>query len=175
MATMLEQLWMYNSSEAGHERFYPPFSDIERDLLTLLPFADFAWSARCFDDSTLAQQRQVVYEVMRALLTGEGWVDHPVMLMWYDYENILLAYQQALCHEASTVRGQRDDWWDMTRLLFLEYFPDPTSKTFIVPVWMGDPDFHISHQSKLLTQNEAHYRPWFPGIRNDHIIKWPVL
>ena len=36
-------------------------------------------------------------------------------------------------------------------------------------------DFHISHQSNLLRKDEEHYRPWFPGIRNDHIYVWPVL
>lgn len=177
MSTRLERLWSMNTQMEGHERFYPEFEDFGQDLLTLLPFSDFTWSARCLDDITLNRQRQVTSEVMRALLTGEGWVDHPVMLMWYGHEGSLLAYQQALTYVWTVERGHTDTdhWWDITLAMYLDQYPDPSAIPLIPPVWLGDPDFHISHQSLLLQKSEEHYRPWFPGIRNTHIVVWPVL
>lgn len=144
-------------------------------MQTFLPFTDFYWSARCLDMKRLGKQRVETYQIMRALLTGQGWVNHPATLMWHGYERALLAYQQAMCNEWTTVRGYKDATWDKTRLLFLEHIPKPMAKPLILPPWVGNVDFHISHQSNLLRKDEEHYRPWFPGIRNDHIYVWPVL
>lgn len=144
-------------------------------MQTYLPFTDFTWSARCLDTETLDQQRVDTYQIMRALLGGQGDVNHPAALMWQGHERALLAYQQAFCHEWTTVRGNEDATWDKTRAVFLEHIPNPMAKPLIPPSWLGNVDFHISHQSNLLRKDETHYRPWFPGIRNDHIYVWPVL
>ena len=144
-------------------------------MQTYLPFTDFTWSARCLDMETLDQQRVDTYQIMRALLRGHGDVNHPAALMWQGHERALLAYQQAMCHEWSTVRKKDDATWDMTRRVFLEHIPNPMAKPLIPPSWLGNVDFHISHQSNLLRKDETHYRPWFLGIRNDHIYVWPVL
>lgn len=145
------------------------------DIQTFLPFTDFHWSARCLDNETLDQQRVDTYQIMRALLRGQGDVNDPAALMWHGHERALLAYQQAICNEWSTVRGNKDATWDKTRVLFLEHIPNPMTKPLVLPRWVGNVDFHISHQSNLLRKDEDHYRPWFPGIRNDHIYIWPVL
>lgn len=144
-------------------------------MQTYLPFVDFAWSARCLDDDTLRNQISDTYQIMTALLVGYPWVDHPASLMWYARERALLAYQQAMCNEWGPVRGNDEKGWELTRKLFLDHHPDPTSIPLIIPFWIGDPKFHISHQSALLRKNEQHYRPWFPGIRTDHILDWPVV
>lgn len=144
-------------------------------MQTFLPFLDFKWSARCLDDETLDQQRVDTYQIMRALLRGHGDVNNPAALMWHGFERALLAYQQAICYEWSVVRGNKDATWDMTRIVFLDNIPNPMAKPLIPPPWLGNVDFHISHQSTLLRKDEQHYRPWFPGIRNDHICVWPVL
>lgn len=143
-------------------------------MQTFLPFSDFTWSARCLDQKRLGKQRVEAYQIMRALLTGQGWVNHPATLMWEGHERALLSYQQAMCNEWVNERGFKDSCWDKTRTLFLDHIPNPMSKPLIPPVWLGNPDFHISHQSNLLRKDEEHYRPWFPGIRNDHIYVWPV-
>lgn len=143
-------------------------------MQTYLPFADFLWSARCLDDRTLSNQRIQNHDIMRALLTGEDHLEDPAVLMWWGHEKALLAYHQAVCNEWVNNRGRVDAWWDATRLLFLEYNKEPTKLPMILPIWLGNPDFHISHQSDLLRRDEEHYRPWFPGIRTDHIPMWPV-
>lgn len=124
------------------------------------------------DNRRLGKQRVETFQIMRALLTGQGWVNHPATLMWKGHELTLLAYQQAVCNEWINGRGFADSCWNKTRLLYLEE-RGPDIRPMIPPVWLGNPDFHISHQSNLLRKDEEHYRPWFPGIRNDHEYVWP--
>ena len=145
-------------------------------MQTFLPWPDFAWSAECLDDETLSEQRADVLQIMHHLLIDGGVVvsKDPAVQMWEGYERALLAYQQALCHEWSSVRGHEDEVWDNTRLMFLDIVIDPMATPLIPPPWLGDMDFHISHQSNLLRKNEEYYRPKFPGIRNDHPYIWPV-
>lgn len=141
-----------------------------------MPFDDFVWSARALDDVRLGTQREDNIKIMNYLLIGGGgrWYNHPAVRMWEGYERALLAYQQAVCNEWSSVRGFQDDFWDRTRLMFLDVVIDPMAAPLVPPPWMGNVDFHISHQSNLLRQNEEHYRKWFPGIRTDHPYIWPV-
>lgn len=140
-----------------------------------MPFDDFTWSAQVLDDKRLGKQRVETLQIMRVLVTGTGgWENHPAVRMWRGRERALLAYQQAVCHEWSSVRGFKDTCWDKTRTIFLEYIVDPMATPLIPPKWMGNVDFHISHQSNLLRKDEEYYRKYFPGIRNDHPYIWPV-
>jgi hypothetical protein len=144
-------------------------------LNTFMPWDDFTWSARCLHDDQLEQQRNETLQIMHALLYGgSGSDEDPGVLMWQGHERALLAYQQAVCHEWSSVRGYPDDCWDKTRLIFLDVCVDPMATPLIPPVWMGNLDLHISHQSALLRINETHYRRHFPGIKTDHWFVWPV-
>lgn len=141
-----------------------------------MPFDDFAWSARCLDDITLGEQREHTLQIMNHLLYdgGGGFADHPAVKMWEGHERALLAYQQAVCQEWSSVRGFQDDFWDRTRLMFLDIVVDPMATPLIPPAWMGNVDFHISHQSDLLRKDEEYYRKYFPGIKTDHPLIWTV-
>lgn len=140
-----------------------------------MPFDDFTWSARCLSNETLEQQRADNLLIMSYLLDGKDrGEDLPVVNMWEGYERALLAYQQAVCREWSSVRGYPDQIWDQTRLMFLDVIIDPMATPLVPPAWMGDVDLHISHQSYLLRTNEEHYRKHFPGIKTDHPLIWPV-
>lgn len=145
-----------------------------RTLMTFLPFPEFHWSASVLDNKTLGAQRVETLQIMTILLLDEGWVDNPAVKMWRGHERMLLAYQQAICNEWVNVRGFKDTFWDQTRILFLDMVKNPMAIPMIPPKWIGNVDFHISHQSNLLRKDEAHYRPQFPGIRNDHPYIWPV-
>lgn len=147
-----------------------------RRMNTFMPFDDFTWSVRCLDDATLDIQREDTLQIMHHLLIDGGGAisGNPAVKMWEGYERALLAYQQAACHEWSSVRGFEDRIWDSTRLMFLDIVVDPMATPLIPPPWMGNVDFHISHQSNLLRINEAHYRKFFPGITKDHPYMWPI-
>lgn len=146
-------------------------------MQTFMPFPSFEWSARCLDQKRLGKQRVENLQIMNVLLLNEsgGWSNHPAVNMWRGYERALLAYQQAICSEWSFVRGFQDACWDKTRIVFLDTIgiEKLARIPLILPAWIGDVNFHISHQSNLLRKDEEHYRPWFPGIRNDHEYVWP--
>lgn len=142
-------------------------------MLTFMPFDDFAWSARSLADEELDIQRDHNLQIMSHLLVGDE-MDHPAVKMWEGYERALLAYQQAVCNEWSSVRGHQDDFWDKTRLMFLDVIVDPMATPLIPPHWIGVTEIHISHQSTLLRNNKEYYRKKFPGIRDDHPYIWPA-
>jgi hypothetical protein len=140
-----------------------------------MPWDDFTWSARVLDDKRLGKQRVETLQIMQALAYGgSGWDNHPAVLMWEGYERALLAYQQAVCHEWSSVRGFQDTCWEKTRLIFLDVIVEPMATPLIPPPWMGNIELHISHQSNLLRKNEEYYRRHFPGITTDVPYVWPV-
>jgi len=143
-------------------------------MQTFMPWPEFDWSARCLNDRELGALRVDILKVMEALLHGgTGWDEHPAVLMWDGHERALLAYQQAVCCEWSSVRGYEDEYWDKTRLMFLDIVIDPMATPLIPPIWVGNEDFHISQQSALLRIDEDHYRRYFPGIKTDHPYIWP--
>lgn len=141
---------------------------------TFMPWPEFDWSMKALANEELEQQRIDTMRIMDSLLCGGGeYYDHPATLMWEGYERALLAYQQATCYEWSSVRGFSDEYWDKTRLMFLDIVVDPMATPLVLPPWIGHTDLHISHQSNLLRVNEAHYRKFFPGIKDDHDYIWP--
>ena len=144
-------------------------------MIIFMPFDDFTWSARCLHDDELNVLRRDILVVMQNLTREDVvWEKHPSVLMWKGRERALLAYQQAVCYEWSSVRGHDDIYWDSTRLSFLRFVDNPMATPLIPPSWMGNVDLHISHQSNLLRLNETYYRRHFPGIKKDHPYIWPV-
>ena len=43
-----------------------------------------------------------------------------------------------------------------------------------LPPWLGDEEFHRSHQSALLRKDPDHYGPLFPGVPDDLEYVWPT-
>jgi hypothetical protein len=43
----------------------------------------------------------------------------------------------------------------------------------IHPNWLGDPDFHKSHQSNLIRKFPEHYLQYFKNVPNDLPYIWP--
>lgn len=145
-------------------------------MQTYMPYDDFTFSARCLDQRRLGKQRVETMQIMQALYLGTGGparVNHPATQMWRGYERALLAYQQAVCFEWTSERGFGDTCWDKTRLIFLDHNPNPMSIPLILPPWMGNVDFHIMYQSKLMRKNKPHYQKWFPDMPDDIPFIWP--
>lgn len=91
--------------------------------------------------------------------------------MWQGYEHVLLLYQNAICDEWAD-RGHRDSCQDRTQFLYYNVKP----RTFDgMPDWLGDEDFHRSHQSNLLRQHPVYYSQFFHDVLNDLPYLWPVL
>lgn len=138
-------------------------------MQTFLPYPNFTDSVQTLDRQRLGKQRVETLQIMSALLTGSGWVNHPATKMWRGYEAGLLEYQRETVIEWLE-RGYKDTCWEKTYDLFLSNLP---RRSGFEPPWLGDRDFHISHQSNLLRKDPQHYGPYFPGVPDDLPYIWP--
>lgn len=137
-------------------------------MQTFLPYSDFFKSAKVLDRQRLGKQRVETLQIMKALVTGEGWVHHPATKMWVGHEDALMDYQIAVCHEW-TNRGYKDTCLGKTTALY-------QSRLFEYngwPEWLGDEAFHNSHRSNLLRKDPEHYRKYWPDLRDDLPYIWP--
>jgi len=134
---------------------------------TFLPYEDFTASAEALDYRRLGKQRVETWQILRAL-AGEtkGWGNHPASRMWRGYEAGLVEYGVVVCREWIR-RGYKDT--------MLQRFVDMRSgETVRMPAWIGDRDFHRSHQSNLVRKDRDFYEPLFPGVPSDLEYVWPI-
>ncbi len=135
-------------------------------MQTFLPLGDFAASARSLDRARLGKQRVECWQILGAL-TGRtrGWANHPCVRMWRGHEAALASYAVAVCDEWIG-RGYRDSM----RERFVPYLvADP-----VMPPWLGDEAFHVSHRSSLVGKDPGHYGPLWPGTPVGLPYVWPV-
>ena len=131
-----------------------------------MPYADFLRSAQALDRQRLGKQR---VEVLQLLQAAKGWVNHPARVMWRGHERALAEYGQAVCGVWCSY-GYKDTCAGKIAVAATQYAPE----TDRWPAWMGDWDFHLSHQSNLLRKNHAHYKPLFGNVPNDLGYVWPT-
>jgi hypothetical protein len=133
-----------------------------------LPYRDFVPSVETLDDKRLGKQRVEAFQILRALTDSTyGWQHHPAVNMWRGYEEALALYGLAACL-TWVQRGNRDNM--LTR--FFPYVGVPG--TFSYPEWLGDDEFHRSHQSNLVRKDAQHYGPQFPDVPDDLPYYWPT-
>jgi len=139
-------------------------------MQTFLPYASFQKSARALDYRRLGKQRVETFQLLRAL-NGEtkGWRNHPAARMWDGYEKTLVVYGTTICAEWKA-RGYVDNMQNRIGQYFYK-FPDAAD---FRPPWLGDQEFHLSHQSNLIRKFPEHYGPQFPGVPDDLSYVWPV-
>ena len=150
-------------------------------MQTFLPCAGFAESARVLDQRRLGKQRVEAIQVLRALtVPGYGWRHHPAAKMWAGYEEALVSYGLAICVEwCATGRADtcattlRTDLADTIGLTTVRTQQDLT-KAGETPPWLGDPAFHLAHQSALVRKDPEHYRRHFPNVPDDLPYVWPA-
>ena len=81
-----------------------------------------------------------------------------------------MGYQEAVCNEWVKVRGYKDTCLAKTYELVCD-----AAFSSVVPPWLGDEDFHRSHQSNLIRKNPEHYRPIFGDDVPDNLeYVWPT-
>jgi Pyrimidine dimer DNA glycosylase len=147
---------------------------------TFLPYPDFADSAAVLDSRRLGKQRAETIQVLRALtVSGYGWRNHPAAAMWAGYEEALVRYGLVVCQEWVR-RGHVDasaatllvDLQSNTGLSVVREQPD-LAEAHELPPWLGDFEFHRSHQSALARKDPAHYRPHFTDVPEEMPYVWP--
>ena len=150
-------------------------------MQTFLPHPDFHASAAVLDAKRLGKQRVEAIQVLRALtVPGYGWRHHPAAAMWAGYEEALSRYGLVVC-EVWCATGRQDTCRDtlradLRRTTGLERIRTQRELADAgdLPPWLGDADFHRSHQSSLVRKLPEHYRPHFPGVPEDLPYVWPA-
>lgn len=138
-------------------------------MQTFLPYADFDKSAKSLDRQRLGKQRVETMQIMNAILNPNyGWQNHPAVNMWRGHESTLLEYQEAICKEWVN-RGYKDTCLQKTINLV-----DSVKTKTTRPGWIGDYEFHLSHQSNLLRKLPEHYSQHFLNVPDDLPYVWPV-
>ncbi|ANN18668.1 cytoplasmic protein [Amycolatopsis orientalis] len=149
-------------------------------MQTFLPLADFRASAAALDQRRLGKQRVETIQVLRALtVPGYGWRHHPAAAMWAGYEEALVRYGFDVC-EVWRATGRQDTCRETLRLDLLHATGLDRVRTQAelaeddgLPPWLGDTEFHLSHQSALVRKLPEHYRPRFPDVPDDLPYLWP--
>lgn len=140
-------------------------------MQTFLPYPDFKKSAACLDYKRLGKQRVEAYQILGILLNispKAGWRNHPAVLMWKGYEVALCQYTMIMINEWKK-RGYKDTLESKIWSLFCSC----KSTQLIVPSWLGNRNFHLSHQSNLVRKQPEYYRKYF-HVRSDLPYEWPV-
>lgn len=138
-------------------------------MQTFLPYADFKRSAQVLDYRRLGKQRVETWQVLRAI-RGEtrGWVNHPASQMWNGHEKALVYYGLVMCEEW-VKRGYNDTMTDRFLIEFAK-LDEPLE----MPSWLGNENFHTSHQSNLIRKDPMFYEPLFPGVPSNLEYVWPT-
>jgi hypothetical protein len=149
-------------------------------MQTFLPCPGFADSARVLDKRRLGKQRVETIQVLRALtVAGYGWRHHPAAAMWAGYEEALVRYGLEMC--AVWCESGHADTCAATLVEDLAQAVGQRSIRSQVelaaagelPPWLGDPAFHLSHQSALVRKDPEHYRRFFRDVPDDPPYQWP--
>ena len=93
-----------------------------------MPYADFEKIAKCLDYKRLGKQRVEAMQIHR-IVSGTrakgGWLNHPAVKMWFNHEDALAAYHNAMLYEWM-YRGYINN---MPKL--------PHSNNYIIPLFIG--------------------------------------
>ena len=137
-------------------------------MQTFLPFPDFTKSAACLDTRRLGKQRVEAWQILQTLQgKSTSWQRHPAVLMWGGHEDALTLYGVLCCLEWRR-RGYED-----TMLERFNFDLDQEIQYLSTPTWLGNPDFHRSHQSNLLWKFPEYYLPIFGYLPLEPYV-WPV-
>ena len=140
-------------------------------MQTFLPSKDFDLSARLLDDKRLGKQRVEVLQILKAL-AGEyadtgAWENHPATRMWRGHERCLSVYGLSICVEWKR-RGFKDTCMKKIHRI-AHTFP---LISVLPPEWLGDREFHLSHQYQLYRKDPEFYSAFSHVRERDYV--WPV-
>jgi len=118
---------------------------------TFLPYADFKKTAECLDVKRLGKQRLEAHMIINILENPSklGWRNHPAVKMWRGYIDALKMYFNAIVQE----------WIEREYVNNYSFYEIPDEVE--MPWWMGNDDFHMSHQASLLRKNPEFYASKF--------------
>jgi len=142
-------------------------------MQTFLPYESFTLSARSLDRLRLGKQRIETMQILKILAgiqNGRGWINHPAVKMWEGSGYWLAEYGLAICEEW-IARNYKDNCLIQIQTIQNNYRSE-IGETY--PEWLGNNQFHISHQSNLLRKNPEYYSIMGWNVPNDLPYYWPT-
>ena len=127
-------------------------------MQTFVPWPDVYESARSLDNKRLNKQllegRQI-YKILSSNQKTGGWVNHPAVNMWRNYDNALFFYLNAIKIEC-TYRdiSTEKNWSEIMRMHEMNYF---RGTSYDMPPWWGDERVHLSHRQNLYNKDPEYY------------------
>jgi hypothetical protein len=80
--------------------------------------------------------------------------------MWGSYKSALAVYHNTMIKEWIR-RGYKNNM----KILEVGFY--------MLPPWIGDENFHLSHRSNLIRKFPEHYRKFWPDVPDDLPYIWP--
>lgn len=132
-------------------------------MQTFLPYSDFQLSMSILDTKRLGKQRVEAMQIINTLENRKtGWSNHPAVRMWSNNIDALKYY-----HDCAVL-----EWVDRGYKNNMPLF-DLLDQDLDYPSWLGNEQFHISHQSNLLRKNYSYYKKYFPDVVATLSYVWP--
>lgn len=127
-------------------------------MQTFVPYTDHSKSALVLDSKRLNKQllegRQI-YSILSSGRTTGGWVNHPAVKMWRNYDNALFAYLEAIKDECVERGIQTEKNWNA--IIDMHKWNYNRGSGMIDPPWWGDERVHLSHRHNLYVKDSAFY------------------
>ena len=137
-------------------------------MQTFLPYPDFVKSTQVLDNKRLGKQRVEAMQILQTLAEKrKAWSNHPAVKMWAGYEIALAEYCLQCC-----VTWRQRGFSDSIVPKVLPYYYN-ASHPILYPHWLGNEEFHISHQSNLLRKDPDYYGRFF-SVPSDLPYIWPT-
>lgn len=128
------------------------------DVQTFVPYSNMYESARILDNKRLNKQllegRQI-YNILVNNRTTGGWVRHPAVLMWRNYDNALFQYLTAIKYECDERGIKTQKNWDAIQSMYDWNWS--RGDNIVMPPWWGDERIHQSHRNNLYRKDPEYY------------------
>lgn len=131
-------------------------------MITFLISGDFILNAKYLSDQHLGKQRVEAIQILTALQTNKGWINHPMTRAWKNFELALKYYINCVITEWIN-RGHNNN-------LELYDIPDEVD----LPWWTQWDRLHYSHQAMLNRKNPFNYNFDVPSEYLDYGYIWPT-
>jgi hypothetical protein len=127
-------------------------------MQTFVPFTDIKQSASVIDNRRLNKQLLEGVQIYRILATNKtkgGWVRHPAVLMWKNYDTGLYSYLSAIRDECD-LRGIKwqNNWQTLQNLHDNNWHRGDNA---VMPPWWNDERVHQSHRNNLYRKDPEFY------------------
>ena len=127
-------------------------------MQTFVPFADFNESAEVLDNKRLNKQLLEGRQIYQILVSGRrtgGWVNHPAVKMWRNYDMSFFNYLESVKNECVHRGIQTEKNWNA--ILDLHEKNWNRGSNIVMPPWWNDQRVHESHRNNLYVKDSDHY------------------